>query len=265
MTTPEARYRTKELPGVPGWMDPEDAALFSGVCAAQTRSGLRGDLLEIGVYLGKSAILLGYSLQPNERLLVCDVFEAPTGDAANLQENQSYYAGLARSSFESNYLRYHPALPEIFEGPSTDLGSIVSTPRFRFVHIDGSHLYDVVRADLALSREVSIPGAIVVLDDIAAAHTPGVTAAAWEAVANDGLAPLVMTQNKMYASWIPAAALSRDLLQEAIHSAGLPMTEHKYKHSSILRVGTLDMRSPTHKFASRLKRGVVAVAGSRRR
>lgn len=260
MSTAEAQYRAKGLPGMPGWMDPEDAALFSVTCVAQLAVGLRGDLLEIGAYLGKSAILLGYSLQPGEQLLVCDLFEAPSDDSANRQENQNYYAGLAREGFEANYLRHHASLPEIFEGPSTGLGSVLSTPRFRFVHIDGSHLYDVVRADIALSHAVSLPGAIVVLDDVSAAHTPGVTAAVWEAVANDGLTPLVITQNKMYATWTPDSALSLEDFRRTIRAARLPMSEHQYKQTSIIRVGALDLRSRTHKLASRAM-GIVLPSG----
>ena len=57
---------------VPGWFLDIDARLFLGVNALQTGRGIRGNLLEIGAYHGKSAILLGYCLQPGERLVVSD-------------------------------------------------------------------------------------------------------------------------------------------------------------------------------------------------
>ena len=57
-----------------GWFDDVDAAVFRAIDDVQGASGVKGDLLEIGTYLGKSAILLGYLLRPQERLVVCDLF-----------------------------------------------------------------------------------------------------------------------------------------------------------------------------------------------
>src|SRR6476620_129325 len=51
-------------------------ALFGVLLAHQRDAGIRGDLLKIGVYRGKSAILLGYALRPDEELVACDLFEA---------------------------------------------------------------------------------------------------------------------------------------------------------------------------------------------
>ena len=45
---------------VPGWFDRTDAMMFDAVDAAQRRENVRGDLLEIGCFQGRSAILLGY-------------------------------------------------------------------------------------------------------------------------------------------------------------------------------------------------------------
>jgi len=238
-------------------MDPEDAALFSALCAAQSHIGVHGDMLEIGCYQGKSAILLGYACQEDERLTVCDLFETVADDSANQNENQSYYPGLARDAFERNYHRFHSVSPKIIQGPSTGLGDVLSGANFRFIHIDGSHLFAVVRADIALSRQVALPGGLVVLDDVSAPHTPGVTAATWEAVANDGLTPLVVTNNKMYATWDAAASFSLDELEAVIERAGLPIARYQFKDSAILHVDALDMRSKSRRLASRAKARLV--------
>jgi hypothetical protein len=60
---------------VPGWFLDIDATLFIGVDAVQRDIGVRGDLLEIGVFYGKTSILLGYLARPEESLVCCDVFE----------------------------------------------------------------------------------------------------------------------------------------------------------------------------------------------
>ena len=51
---------------VPGWFDDVDAAVFRAVDHTHRATGVDGDLLEIGAYLGKSAILLGYLLRAAE-------------------------------------------------------------------------------------------------------------------------------------------------------------------------------------------------------
>lgn len=70
-----------ELKDVPGWFPPLDQVLFTWFLEKQQ---LAGDLLELGVYMGKSAILLGHHLRPGEAFTVCDLFggEAPTARTA---------------------------------------------------------------------------------------------------------------------------------------------------------------------------------------
>lgn len=50
----------RALDSIDGWLYPEDVLLFQEIDALQGLSKVTGDLLEIGVYHGKSAILLGY-------------------------------------------------------------------------------------------------------------------------------------------------------------------------------------------------------------
>jgi len=58
-----------------------------------------------------------------------------------------------------------------------------------------------VRQDLASARTLLNERGVVVCDDIRSAHTPGVAAATWEAVVNDGLNPIVMSHAKLYSTW----------------------------------------------------------------
>ena len=84
---------------VPGWFTDADAALFRAVDAAQRSTGVFGDLLEIGVFQGKCAILLGYLLRPDEELVAWDLFAGePSGDEADA----AVYRGLSQSIFEDN-------------------------------------------------------------------------------------------------------------------------------------------------------------------
>jgi hypothetical protein len=79
-SAPDASGRyIQEMGSVPGWFLEVDAHVFVGMDSVQRARGIHGDLLEIGVYYGKSAILLGYCVRPGEHLVVCDVFEGLGG------------------------------------------------------------------------------------------------------------------------------------------------------------------------------------------
>jgi Methyltransferase domain len=179
---------------IEGWMFPVDAELFAHLNDVVPP---RGDLFEIGPFLGKSAIILGYL---GGQVEVADLFDTPLDDEAQIRERQTWYRSLSRQRFEANWLRFHDELPVIHVGPSSDLKADELGRRFRVVHIDGSHHYDDVRADIALARAVTVDKSVVILDDIASFHSPGVAAAGWEAVLRDGFVPAVFT-SKLYGSW----------------------------------------------------------------
>jgi SAM-dependent methyltransferase len=193
-------YIVQGRESIPGWFDRGDAELFNAIDQAQQSAGVVGDLLEIGCFQGASAILLGYLRRENERLVICDLFQESPSSLDEFHRRRDVYAGLSRSSFEANYLRFHAELPEIFAQSSTTLSSAGLERTFRFIHVDGSHDYEDVRADLLLAKSLLVPGGFVVFDDIITLHAPGVTAAVWEGVVRDELTPLYQT-SKLYATW----------------------------------------------------------------
>jgi hypothetical protein len=72
-----------------------------------------------------------------------------------------------------NYLRYHSEPPEVLRRSSLEIEVHLRGRGFRFIHIDGSHLYSIVRRDIELAHRLSGPHAVIAIDDIASAHTPG--------------------------------------------------------------------------------------------
>jgi len=167
-----------------------------------TAGVLGGDLAELGVLYGRSAVLIGSSLGRGETLTVVDLFDEGTdADTANAAENASSYAGLTRGAFEEGYRRVHGVLPVVVVGPSESIVDHVPAASHRFVHIDASHLHEHVVADLAAARQILKPNGVVVLDDIRSEHTPGVAAAAWQAVLTDGLRPFGISTHKLYGTF----------------------------------------------------------------
>jgi hypothetical protein len=202
----------RRLDDVPGWFPVLDQALFEWFLDRQESTGTRGDLLEVGVYMGKSAICLGRHGREGEKFTVCDLFEGDALDDANQAESTKSYASLTQRTFEENYLAFHETLPRVLKGPSSIVPAEVAPGSCRFVHIDASHLYEHVRDDIGAARDALLPGGIVVLDDFRSEHTPGVSVAVWEAVLSRGLRPICLSTQKLYGTWEDPGRVQDELL-----------------------------------------------------
>lgn len=205
---------TPSLEAIPGWFPEIDRYLFDWLLADQNRRGVDGDLVEIGTYYGKSAIVIGRYLRPQQRLTVIDLYEGSAADDANEDENASYYPGLSKAAFEANYLQFHAELPTVVQGLSSEILEHVEPATVRFHHVDGSHLYEHVRGDVLAAKALVQPDGVVVFDDYRTPHTPGVSAAVWEAVLNLGFKPVALTPQKLYGTWGDADSLRDRLLAE---------------------------------------------------
>jgi hypothetical protein len=188
--------------------------MFDWLLADQDSRQVRGDLVEIGTYYGKSAILIGHHLQPGEKLTVIDLYETPATDEANRAENAEQYEGVTRAAFEANYLQFHKELPTVIQGFSSEIVDHVASGSIRFGHVDASHHYEHVRDDIQSVQTLLQPEGVIALDDYRSQHTPGTAAAVWEAVLNLGLKPLALTPQKLYGSWGDVDALRCRLVAE---------------------------------------------------
>jgi hypothetical protein len=195
-----------------------------------------GDLFEIGVYCGKTAILLGYLQQPNESLVVCDLFESDEVPEADRAEVAHWYGGLSRNRFEAIYSQYHAELPQIFQMPSNQLWDKDLGAHFRLIHIDGSHVFDTVKGDIALAKSLSNPHAIVAFDDYGSPHCPGIPAAVWQAHFELGLEPFLLTKTKLYAHWGGYDGEFLDELEIWTRSSGLVSERHWVHGRELLRI-----------------------------
>jgi len=191
------------LSTVPGWFHAEDVQLFMELDRLQAELRMSGDLLEIGVYQGKSAILLGYFVREGEQLVVCDLFGTRPETNDEQRENDTWYPGLELAQFERNYRRFHPCMPMVMACSSAVLTSQGLSRTFRFIHVDGSHQYDAVKRDIATVKDLLLDGGIVSFDDYRALHAPGVAAAVWQELASGVLRPLCVTATKLYATYGP--------------------------------------------------------------
>ncbi|MEV7023272.1 class I SAM-dependent methyltransferase, partial [Kitasatospora sp. NPDC093558] len=226
------------LDDVPGWFWDHDRHSFEWFLGRQEKAGVTGDLLEMGAYLGRSAIVIGEHLQPGEMFTVCDLFDSDAPDDENAAEmDMSYRKTLTRSAFESNYLSFHDGLPEIIQAPTSTLaGGRIPAGAFRFIHIDASHLYEHVVGDLQVARIALQEQGVVVLDDYRSQHTPGVAAATWEAVFNHGLKPIMLTECKFYGTWGDPEPFQCDLMDRVDLAVGCHLSTETLNGRQVLRL-----------------------------
>lgn len=200
------------LDDVPGWLFSQDQALISWFLERQNRLAIPGDLLELGAYLGKSAILIGQYRVDDQRLTVCDLFEDAAQDHDNDEEMRQYRSTLTRLAFERNYLAFHTALPSIVQGLTSTISSHVAPRSCRFAHVDASHLYEHVEADIKACRAALHSDGLLVCDDFRAPHTPGVAAAVWSAVTSGELHPICLSDSKFYGTWGDPGPVQSELI-----------------------------------------------------
>lgn len=207
----------KTYQDIPGWFRRLDYLLFT---AFLENSKEPGDLIEIGAFRGKSAVVIGDHVREGEKFVVIDIFGdtsllGETSDDLDMaDENKRYYPRLTLDGFTENYLSVHPELPVVVQAKSTEIVKYVESGGARFIHIDASHLYAGVAADCKSAKLLIRPGGVVAFDDWRNQKCPGVAAAIWESVVKDGMIPIATTSNKLYGVYSdpePALDVVREL------------------------------------------------------
>ncbi|MGY4925407.1 class I SAM-dependent methyltransferase [Streptomyces sp. 900105755] len=244
ITTQETTRPPRRLDDVPGWFPVLDQVLFDWFLRRQEEAGTRGDLLEVGTYMGKSAIFTARHLRAGETYTVCDLFEGDAPDDANRAESTKSYSKLTRSIFEQNYLAFHEELPRVLQGPSSVVPTEVAPGSCRFVHVDASHLYEHVHGDIKAARELLVPDGIVVLDDFRSEHTPGVSIATWEAVLNGGLNPICLSTQKLYGTWGDPEPVQEALMEMIKQRTDCHLSTQTAAGHRIVRLKSKGMRAP---------------------
>jgi hypothetical protein len=154
------------MKGISGWLSRENARVLIFLDAFQKSRGIRGDLFEIGVHHGKSAILLGLLASGGEKLKVNDIFDAGQNTSKSGEGDEA----------------------------AKDTGT-----RCRLFHIDGGHSVAETYSDLATAKRAVRKGGIIVIDDFFNHSWPEVTEGIQKFLsANRDMAPLLACTNKLY-------------------------------------------------------------------
>lgn len=176
---------------VPGWFHNRDMALFFYLTKLQGKvAKVEGDICEVGVYAGKSLILLGMMSNPKEKLVAMDLFLEDF-----LEQTQANMKQFCPSVENVEYVKCETS--EL----SVD-GVQKHFPRpLRFLHIDAGHEYHEVLHSLVVLAPYVANGGIIVMDDYHDREFPGIEAATLDFCAITSprqFVPFVVGHNKIY-------------------------------------------------------------------
>lgn len=234
MDKKEAKQYLEKTKNIEGWFSIHDVIAFSSILAIQQEILTPGSLLEIGVYQGKSAILVGKFSKSGSDFEVCDIFQLESDDN-NKDEILRSYLNLQREIFEDNCKNNLGRVPIIHECKSMELRNRLKSEKYRFIHIDGSHLYEHVLSDIDLALEFLTPeDGVIVMDDFRSQHTLGVSLAIWEKIIDGGFTPFLVTPAKMYLSK-KRVKLNQEVIHKALVDNGLKVVYENIGKFKLLR------------------------------
>ena len=159
---------------IPGWCSPDAYLMFMAYHQLLADEGLAGDVLEIGVHHGLSAIGVAALRGEGRRFVAVDLFEGMQSQnvsASGLGDLRQFLANMHRFHDDVSFMTVHTAHSATLR--PADLGC-----GFSFCHIDGGHSAAEAYADLHLCSSITIPGGLIALDDYFNPAFPGVGEAA---------------------------------------------------------------------------------------
>lgn len=184
---------------VEGWVTKEDKAIIDSILVFQREFNFSGHILEIGVYKGGLIPVYAPKICKGETLFLCDLFDSKIASEENLIEIESSYHSISVEDVLPILGVFPEVTTSIIVGNSISLLPTIESFRFRFVHIDGSHLYEVVKQDISIAMKILDPeSGVLVIDDYRSLHTPGVSQAVWELISTSQVKVLFRTSAKIY-------------------------------------------------------------------
>lgn len=233
-------YKNQVEPEVKGWFYDHDLIMFWLLDFIQKEAGWRGDLCELGVYEGRSAIGLGALARPGESLFCFDLFHE-----------------VSQAVVESNIRRFCPDLDGRLGCIQRDLPSMRAAPpevapgSLRFLHIDAVHDHPGVLNDLRNFAPLLTPEAVIVLDDCFDPDWPGVATAMTEFCLSEmgrHIRPFSASRSKMYLCARPLVEVYQRCIVASRHIDNLSFervldgsvlrcfTHYPVPHDDLLRV-----------------------------
>lgn len=188
---------------IEGWFFPLDQIAFYELIAMQDSLNIGGDFAEVGVYKGKSLVLLSLLKSETQRLLGFDLFAE---DHQSITEQN-----LVSFGSSSNVILNKGLTSDI---SSRDLQALFPNP-LRFLHIDAGHEYHEVLEQLELFTPFMSDQGVIAMDDYQDREFPGIEAAVLDFAERDRprrFVPFLAGGNKMFVCPTPLAAALQKII-----------------------------------------------------
>ena len=191
------KYLKRPIFRIQGFCSSLDANLLRSTIVYQSKNGISGSLVEIGVWHGKSFFILTKGRTAGEKCLGMDLFSIRPlrkGERQQIDE------------FRDNCVAHKIVLgpEEILQGDSIgftpdDVLGRVGPPRL--FHVDGGHDYAHAKGDLSLAASVISDRGVIVIDDAFNSNWPEVCAAMLDWLReNKDFSPWASTGQKVFVS-----------------------------------------------------------------
>ncbi len=164
MPSETLRNYQQKFSDVGGFFVPLAMVTWDFLFTAQSEMGVKGGMLEIGVFQGKSGILSSMYMAPEEPAFFLDIHEVPQARqriAAVKSENAHFLQMNSIDALSDEYL-------------AEMRGTL------RWVHIDGEHTGYATRADLDTAAHLLSERGIICVDDFFSFKYPQLTAAVYQ-------------------------------------------------------------------------------------
>lgn len=172
-----------------GWFSLGAVRIFDVIDNVQKKNNISGNLFEIGVHQGKSAIMLGLMADFNNEIIgFCDNFKSQNDEKIFLKNISEYSATF-----------------NLYEKLSQNLTLEETRTDCRIFHIDGGHSAEETYKDLTLAEKSISQKGIIIIDDCFNPYWPGVSEGVYKFLFKkpEYLAPLIIGHNKYVFCRIP--------------------------------------------------------------
>lgn len=208
---------------VPGFLTSQNAALWDSLLSYQAEQYILGNMLEIGVYKGRSALMSSLHLREKEKFFLIDgtpfIEEAET-HLNPILGDRAYYIQKMSYDLEIDFFK--------------DIRQ-----KCRWIHIDGEHTGRAVINDLEFCEQMLSDNGILILDDFFNPMYPQLTEAAFRFLHNNKfkLSMFLCGWNKAYLARPMFAVKYRDFIRQHLASELHRRNLHDFM---IAKTSTLD-------------------------
>lgn len=189
-------YIFNKMHRIKGYLDPVDALIIAAILIAQNRASLVGGLAEIGVFYGRSFLLMAMLAGQHEGVLAVDLFDIGPLDGGGSAQLRSFLRAAER-------LNVNIDKDMIFVGNSRNLNPEYVLKRVgasRFLSIDGGHYLADVASDTMLAAQTIADYGVISFDDFCNVEWPEVTLGIFDflKVEAPNFTPFAITRKKLY-------------------------------------------------------------------